>query len=726
MSTSIFILIISVIVFAYLLIDRARIMRFIAKIIRFIARIMRFIDRALSGSSYKQIGLLATLVVLIFVALLAARWLVAGACTFDIWDSLLHFLNPGNFFPDKENPESKLWALLIGFFGLLLLSGLLIPVFNNILIGRMEKVKNGQVYYSFSNHIVIIGYDKMTIDIIKQLEPDYPQSQIVILTSQPVREVRHLLFTGMDKKTENRITLISGSRNNNEDLAKLHILQSKELFILGEQGEYDRDSLNVECMKLVADLCKDANSGKEPKSPLRKCHILFEYQSTHALFQRQNLDANTFPDIDIIPFNFDEMWARRVFVGGEYRGEKSYQPLDREVIGPDSDKYVHLVIVGATRIGVAMAIEAAHLAHYANYKKQKTQITIIDAQAKTQMDIMRSRYPAFLEAIEVYLNGVKTEWSGGLSFIRMSLFFVEGRIESQEIRTKLIHWAQDPQQILTLAVCFDNPPASLAAGLYLPDEIYAAEIPVLIHTETSSNILDALKTDSKYRNVYGFGMTDKCYDKNLVDDDIPLYMNYIYDNRYKSIFDMELPTLKDVYVELSENKKSVHKWSNRYNADAIPVKLRTAGFTIHNYKDIKERDKISKWNWNNYDALEEILAKMEHHRWCVERLIAGYRYLYPQRKESVMIKTEEETLRQDIRLLDELRTRYMETYRNHCPDGDLLQRIDAANKKIQSFFYHDCLVPYEELNEYNKEIDKIFIRGIKWLISKYPPDNHSS
>ena len=37
----------------------------------------------------------------------------------------------------------------------------------------------------------------------------------------------------------------------------------------------------------------------------------------------------------------------------------------------ESEKYVHLVIVGMSRMGVALAVEAAHIAHYPNFIRDK-------------------------------------------------------------------------------------------------------------------------------------------------------------------------------------------------------------------------------------------------------------------------------------------------------------------------------------------------------------------
>ena len=61
-----------------------------------------------------------------------------------------------------------------------------------------------------------------------------------------------------------------------------------------------------------------------------------------------------------------------------------YPALDREPITWESDRYVHFVIIGMSRMGVALGVEAAHLLHFPNFcrdKRLKSRITFIDADA---------------------------------------------------------------------------------------------------------------------------------------------------------------------------------------------------------------------------------------------------------------------------------------------------------------------------------------------------------
>ena len=143
-----------------------------------------------------------------------------------------------------------------------------------------------------------------------------------------------------------------------------------------------------------------------------------------------------------IPFNVYENWAQRVFVQGEYsetvkkvlpalrkidlkptwinnlshsivnylqaimqkNNEEQryikYCPLDGNGISSTSKDHVHLVVVGMSKMGIAMAIQAAQVAHYPNFSSGRkdedgnvlrepspirTRITFIDNDAENEI-----------------------------------------------------------------------------------------------------------------------------------------------------------------------------------------------------------------------------------------------------------------------------------------------------------------------------------------------------
>lgn len=74
--------------------------------------------------------------------------------------------------------------------------------------------------------------------------------------------------------------------------------------------------------------------------------------------------------------------------------------MDREPITRESNRTVHLVIIGMSRMGVALGIEAAHLLHFPNFcrdRRLKSRITFIDAAADEEMNFFRGRYRHYFD-----------------------------------------------------------------------------------------------------------------------------------------------------------------------------------------------------------------------------------------------------------------------------------------------------------------------------------------
>lgn len=85
---------------------------------------------------------------------------------------------------------------------------------------------------------------------------------------------------------------------------------------------------------------------------------------------------------------------------GEENAKVKYPALDREPITWESDRYVHFVIIGMSRMGVALGVEAAHLLHFPNFcrdKRLKSRITFIDADADKEMNFFRGRYRHYFD-----------------------------------------------------------------------------------------------------------------------------------------------------------------------------------------------------------------------------------------------------------------------------------------------------------------------------------------
>lgn len=652
--------------------------------------VKRVIDKALSKSHFSQAFILAFTIVFVFLLLVLLSTIFSplkdGQFMARFWNALSHFFNPGSFNRDESGDIPNVWIVFINVFGMILMTGLLISVLSNLLERRVDNLKSGRIYYQFKDHFVIIGYDRMAISLIKQLAKKQTGKNIILQTVQDVPTVRHEVFSYLNKETEKYVLILNGNRNSKEDLEKLSLHRANALFVLGETEEYDHDSLNIECLKKINKILCEKSA--EPEKP---CHVLFENQSTYAILQQQDLmtfldehneacKENEARKLDFLPFNFQELWAQKVFVDNTYNcpDDESenihYLPLDRDGIDYDSDKTVHLVVIGMSKIGIALGVQASHLCHFPNFvrdPKLKTKITFIDENADREMHFLQGRYRRLLKEIDysyedIYdadknfnnLNEPNTK-DKTTRFTDIEWHFIKGSIEEPGIQQKLVSYSNE-NTCLTIALCLNLPAAAIASGLYLPEEVYKESIQILIRQDTPYSILSMLKPVPKYINVKPFGMLDNCLDLGKADNKRAKIVHYIYEyffgEKTSGQIPQKSPTDKE-YETCWRKLPTAHKWSNIYHADMIHTKLRF----IDKDKPIEEQI--------------ELIAEVEHNRWNTEKLIIGYR---PTTKD----------------------------------EDDQLEAKTINKKTLKENFIHPDIKEYSHLSEDMKNVDRMISKAI--------------
>jgi hypothetical protein len=564
-------------------------------------------DSIIARSGWKLLCCLVAVVITALLLILCISFLIRQPDSANLWRIVSNFLEPGNFdFEDESIPHW--WVLIVNLTGMSLLGGLLIATLNNLLERRIDKIKAGEIYYNFKSHLLVLGYNRVCINIIEQ----YKGKRIIILTSQNVPEVRREILSLFPDDITKNITYVLGNRTLEEDLKRLNPDKACEIIILGENEESDRDALNIECFEKVKKECEQNKA---------KCRVLLDYQSTYSIFQRADIKSNT---LNFEPFNLHSMQAKKAY---------DMYPLDREGISYDSDKCVHLVVVGMSRLGEAMGVQASLLCHFPNFirdRRKKTRITFIDENAKHEMYFLQSRYASFFDEIDWSYESATGERTANPNdkekFTDVEWHFVEGRIESPFVRKRLEQWSKEPDCYLTIAICLKQPSVAIAAGLYLPECVYNGKTNILVRQATSDATLAQLTSktskpdddDNKYKNVYPFGILNKDFFKN--DDDLAAKaVNYIYAQHepLKTIYETRPPLVPSNEADKRDAEKewqalpTVKRWSNRYNAYCICVKNRSFG--------------IDKMSWEMLIEQLELLAEVEHIRWLTEELLLGYR-----------------------------------------------------------------------------------------------------
>lgn len=606
-----------------------------------IKRILRFIrinfDRTFSAGVWQQLLWLGVFVMVSSVML----WQFRPADGFGIWDFIELYIDQGNFQHGSNHIRdyNNLYKFIIIIVGPLFFCSALISVLTNMLNVRVEKFRSGAIAYPTSDHIVIIGYQKMVPTLIRQLcaDKENRESDIIIFTSTEIDEVRRSLRSYLTAQEEKRLIFIFGKQTSQEDLEKCYIHKAKKIYLLGESEQYDHDALSIEALKQIAHICAQ-HKRAEPIT----CETLIAYQTTYALFKMNGLTKEINDHVIFAPFCFEESWAYRTFVSGKYSSVDGvnidYKPLDREPITANSEKYVHLVIIGISKIGVALAKQAALVAHYPNFitKGIRTKITMIDINAYQEMlYLVGANEELYNESSYTYQNiengqvvgeeqNLEIKNGTKQSYLGVEWEFIECRVECQQCQQLLKEWSIDDKQVLTVASCINFSPSSIAVGLYLPRELYESpnNVEILVNQQTTASIIGILEVE-KYRNVRPFGMLDICYDLGYSSIYNQAKMvNYIYTYCYDTKGGVpdamcDQATLDKHWLKL----KPAKQWSNIYNACTVPTKLRSFGL-----------DKLPQSEWALSESDYDLLAEMEHNRWNVEELFLAYRVPTPSER----------------------------------------------------------------------------------------------
>lgn len=647
-----------------------------------------------------------------------------------LWTILYHYIDPGN----QHMTSSKYgrWAAsLIAVLGFFLLNGLLISTLINWFDRRREHWLNGNIRYNrwsfwFENVAFVIGANEAAPTIIKRLLGGHgkkPVKYVILFTNENVRRVREQIASYLTDKERESVIIYNGQLDSFEEICKLHIDKATEIYVLGENSNDDisqsyHDTQNMRCVHNIA----SALTGKYVSRKI-DCRVLFEYQTTFSVFQFSDIPHEIRQYLNFIPFNAYENWAERVFVKGEYTEDVKrivpmlakedleptlpnkilqpvvttlqsmmpkkndtlrsikYTPLDNSGIASDSKKHVHLVIVGMTKMGVAMGIQVAQIAHYPNFSTGRkddngnierepslirTRITFIDENADKEKDFFMGRYQnLFALSRHRYIDATDSkspifpDWNDpmtdsnceykkmGANFLDIEWEFVKGNVQTPGVAKYLKDAAaqadkkKNGDSLLTIAICHPLAHEAIAAALYMPSEVYDNALQILVYQREATDIVynlsrneDGNNTNNKrYAKLRPFGMKYADFTMDKEHYYRALLCNYVYtlmfdektDNGVipKIISNINLSNKIEEHTQSAnkewDKQKILNKWSNRYLGNSFETKLRSIGALFNNI-ELHYDIMCAAFENNKKD-----MAECEHNRWNMQQLLMGLR-----------------------------------------------------------------------------------------------------
>lgn len=587
------------------------------------------------------------------------------------WTIYFLFVDPGN---QNMSPTvtGRGIAGVAGILGIFLLNGLLVSSIIGFTDRRKECMQNGQARYQVrflrkKRYTVIIGANEIAASIIKGLlssgdsdvRRETGSRYIILQTNRDVQTVRDGLESHLSDEEMAKVIIYRASRDSRAELEKLHLEFAAEIYVLGESttrdgGEPGHDALNMKCVNLIAGLLE----GRGQKI----CKVLFEYQTTYSIFQFSDFPENVRRNLIFFPFNRYESWARKVIVDCRAKADPSddtvidYIPLDGYGIGEDSERFVHFVIIGMSKMGVAMGVEALQQAHYLNFQKKRTRISFIDREADREMAFFKGRYEGLFELVRhrfIDAGSTDADWDsdmldplagnggkwghlcdGSGNFIDTEIEFIKGDVESDGVRSYLRRIAADKDSILTVAVCLPQTHTAVAASLYMPLEVYDKAQQIWVCQSDSADIINNLngtpQRDLRYKKLRPFGMDFGEYmsDGSLFSK--ALLVNAAYDLASQNIDLSDRDTfgrMRESWMKLLIDKK----FANLSYADSIYSKIRGIMTSPHilvtGYDKLcalTGREDAERILRRQLSAYGDMLAQCEHNRWNMQQLLFGY------------------------------------------------------------------------------------------------------
>lgn len=555
--------------------------------------------------------------------------------------------------PYSSAPWAKWVTLIACIIGSIVFQGLLIATLTNAIQSRAEKVQEGNVRYRFKNHYLILGYNESVPTLVAKLCKT--GHDIVIVVSKEALDCRNSIYDTIGKR--GNVFVLRGDMNSSNDLRSLFVSCAKQVYILGETSNSNREVQNLDCYRTIT---HTINAKVD-------CYVQMYEQAIYDMVIHHGED-----DIQHFhPYNHEELWARKVLVDTDNIYRNPDYRSDEDNINSNPRKYVHFVIMGFFAVGEAMCREAALLLHYPNFAERgiKSKITCIDPNMGQRMQSFIGRHKTLFDCcgysfhvIDTFGKVTEKSWKPVIEpdFLDIEFQFIEADLQNMALLQHLETWSNDDNQLLSIVVCSDSDTYNYQLGHALPQSVYMRDVPVFLYQRKQYQDRGSHPMQNCIQ-TFGYEGVDISTDSAEIE--WGKYVNYIYNQLYGDDVVATGEEMNNAAEELWGNLSIDKRWSNIYNASSILYKLRGIGINSLQQLHVGQRRLEEKL---------DVLAEVEHNRWNIEQLIHGYRPTTPSEHQEVL-------------------------------------KNPTLKKQYKQRFVHDDIRPYGELDEYTKDKDRQLI-----------------
>ena len=181
------------------------------------------------------------------------------------WWSFKHVLDPGAFAKDYGAPISVLVFGVFTTIAGLVITGALIGFIINFIQTGMDELKRGSTVIHEMNHVLILGWNRKVVSILRFFSELRTHQPIVILTNADIDDVNEEIRQERRSFRNVRVVPQHGSPTVAAELKRVNVANSASVVLLAEEQTPGRDqSPDISTIKSLMLLDNIAWEGKKP------------------------------------------------------------------------------------------------------------------------------------------------------------------------------------------------------------------------------------------------------------------------------------------------------------------------------------------------------------------------------------------------------------------------------------------------------------------------------
>lgn len=457
------------------------------------------------------------------IAFFVVFWLLKKGLSIDT-DSLFHSMTTY----DKETDDfyyvvfhqtvsQKSILRIIYIIGVAFFSGLLVMILTNAIRNLINKIERGDNRYGFNKHVVIFGYNEFVLGLLLSYMNDKIKHEGIILSCwHKLFKTKYLIvvekdvskvkeeITGMLGKRRN-LYILHGSRLSVDDIKGFRVNKAKDIYMIGE-GEPNVDVLNLQSLHLIStliDLSKNRNVFLYNSGAGGLC----SWDYCTRFLSRKFLDSSFLKIIDS-----DELCINNILgdPDNNWPNYKLHRRGEKDVINWQSEKKVHMVIIGMNDVSKKLIKAASNFAHFPNHstKKINTLITVVDENIGDASFII-NEFKDYFDYCHYEIKSTKNNTRithaqlEKYNFIDIDFEFVETDYKNPSLNNLLKEWSIDSSQFLSVYTCIKDLNVCFDISVNFPKELYTNNIPIWLYSKSTAQLSKMLKEN--YSNIIPWG-----------------------------------------------------------------------------------------------------------------------------------------------------------------------------------------------------------------------------